>query len=652
MKYQKINRVISKKETNVKIHTQKSLTSDLRFFIPLVRALLWYRISAMSKCSRPYLLLFFVFVLAFSLISYGEYQSSEITSQAIISHIRYLAADELEGRRAGTEGCEKAANYISSHFKRAGLKPLGDNATYFQNFSFTSGIKLGNSNSLILERGSRRLDLEVGKDFLPLSFSSNGEISGELVFAGYGISAPKLNYDDYSRINVKDRIVIVLRYTPVGNDPKSPFYNYSSLRYKATNAREKGAKGIIFITPFSHDEEEDLGGLRFDFSFKDSGIQTVILKRKIAEEILRLAGKDIRHLEQKLSKKKINSFVIPGVKVQIHTELIHEERSTSNVVGFLEGSNPTLKDEVIIIGAHYDHIGWGDGFSRGRGETKESKVHNGADDNASGVAGLLELAGYFSSRKGSLQRSLLFIAFSGEELGLLGSSYYVKNPEIPLDKTFAMINMDMVGRLRNHKLTVLGAGSSPEWKALIESVSYNTGLTLKISDSGFAPSDQVVFYAKEIPVLQFFTGVHPDYHTPEDDWQKINSEGERKVLNLISNIIWDLNKRPEKIAFSRAREEGKAASSFNVYLGTIPDYSDESDGVKLLGVKKGSPAQKAGLRNGDIIVGFDGKTITNIYDYVYSLAESKPGLSAEIVVIRGTKRVKFNIVPESRIEKN
>ncbi|MBI2485488.1 MAG: M28 family peptidase [Deltaproteobacteria bacterium] len=606
----------------------------------------------MSKCSPPYLILFLVVVLAFSLTSYGEYQSSQITSQEIISHIRYLAADELEGRKAGTEGCEKAANYISSHFQRAGLKPLGGSATYFQNFSFTSGIKFGSPNSLTLEQRSRRLDLEVGKDFFPLSFSSNGEVSGELVFAGYGISAPNLNYDDYSRINAKDKIVIVLRYTPEGNDPKSLFYNYASLRYKATNARGKGAKGIIFITPFSHDEEEDLGGLRVDLSFKDSGIQTVILRRKIAEEILGLVGKDIKDLERELSNKKVNSFVIPDVKVQIHTELIHEGSATSNVIGFLEGSNPTLKDEVIIIGAHYDHIGLWDGYSRGRSETREGKVHNGADDNASGVAGLLELADYFSSHKKSLQRSLLFIAFSGEELGLLGSSYYVKNPEIPLDKTIAMINMDMIGRLRNQKLTVLGTGSSPEWKTLIESVNYNTGLTLKISDSGFAPSDQVVFYAKEIPVLQFFTGVHPDYHTPDDDWQKINLEGERKILKLISNIVWDLTKSPEKIAFSRAREEEKTASSFNVYLGTIPDYSDESDGVKLIGVKEGSPAQKAGLRSGDNIVGFDGKTITNIYDYVYSLAESKPGVSAEIVVIRGTKPVKFNIVPESRREKN
>lgn len=635
----------------------------------------------MSKRSRSHLLLFLFFVLALLPVSQAEYQTSEISSQEIISHVRYLASDELQGRKAGTEGSEKAADYISSHFKRAGLIPLGDNGTYFQNFLITSGIKLGNSNSLTLEQKSRRLDFEVGKDFLPLSFSSSGEISDGLVFAGYGISAPKLNYDDYSGIDVKDKIVMVLRYTPEGNDPRSPFYDYAPLRYKARNAREKGAKGIIFTTPFSQDEEEDLGGLRSDLSFTDSGIQAVILKRKIAEDILRLAGKDIKDLERELSNKKINSSgsgvdmkspvkppskpyipiqregnqgttIIPDVKVQIHTELIAERSHTSNVIGFLEGSHPTLKDEVIIIGAHYDHIGLGDGSSRRRGETGDAKVHNGADDNASGVAGLLELADYFSSHKGSLQRSILFIAFTGEELGLLGSSYYVQNPEIPLDKTVAMINMDMIGRLQSSTLSVLGAGSSPQWKSLIQSANSNTSLKLRISDSGFAPSDQIVFYAKDIPILQFFTGVHKDYHTPYDDWQKINSEGEKEILILISDIVWDLNKAPEKIAFSRMKEEEKTATRFNVYLGTMPDYSEESGGVKLISVRDGSPAEKAGLKGGDTIVGFDGKTIKNIYDYVYSLSESRPGVPAEVVVIRATKRVRVNIVPESRREKN
>ncbi|HEY7535202.1 MAG TPA: PA domain-containing protein, partial [Thermodesulfobacteriota bacterium] len=208
----------------------------------------------------------------------------DITAKEIISHIRYLASDQLEGRKAGTEGCEKAAEYIVSHFKKAGLKPLGDNGTYFQSFSFTSGVKLGNPNSMTVEAGGEKLNLKMGKDFLPLSFSDDGELEGELVFAGYGISSSELKYDDYEGIDVKGKIVLVLRYTPEGNNRKSPFYKYASLRYKAINARERGAKGIVFTTPSYQREEKRLGGLRLDLSFADSGIHAVILKREIARE--------------------------------------------------------------------------------------------------------------------------------------------------------------------------------------------------------------------------------------------------------------------------------------------------------------------------------------------------------------------------------
>jgi hypothetical protein len=279
-------------------------------------------------------------------------------------------------------------------------------------------------------------------------------------------------------------------------------------------------------------------------------------------------------------------------------------------------------------------------------KNSKDRIHNGADDNASGVAGLLTLAEYFSHHRSLLKRSLLFVAFSAEELGLLGSSHYIKNPKIPLDKTAAMINMDMIGRLRNNTLTVLGASSSPVWKALLESANSNIGLNLKTSDSGFAPSDQTVFYAKEIPVLLFFTGVHTDYHTPDDDWYKINGEGEKRVLMLISNLIRELNKTPMKIVFSRIKEEERQFSRFNVYLGTIPDYSEEVEGVKLMGVREGSPAEKTGLKEGDIIVEFGGKKIKNIYDYVYALGEAKAGVPTDMVVIRDGKRVMLSIMPE------
>ncbi|HZX14836.1 MAG TPA: PA domain-containing protein, partial [Thermodesulfobacteriota bacterium] len=273
----------------------------------------------MSKGSK-FLISFFISLIlsllfVFSVISWAE--NDDITAEEITEHIRYLASDQLEGRKAGTEGCEKAAEYVATNFKEAGLKPLGDDGTYFQNFSFTSGVKLGGYNSMTFDIGERKLDLQVGKDFLPISFSSDGKLRGELVFAGYGISSKQLNYDDYAGIDVKDKIVLVLRYTPEGNNRKSPFYKYASLRYKAINARENGAKGVIFTTPLSQKEEEGLGGIRFDRSFTDSGVHAIILRREIAQEVLKTVGKDMKTLEQKLGDKKPSSFIIPETEAQI-----------------------------------------------------------------------------------------------------------------------------------------------------------------------------------------------------------------------------------------------------------------------------------------------------------------------------------------------
>jgi len=581
-------------------------------------------------------------------ISESACEDSKITPEAILSHIRYLASDELEGRMSGTPGADKAAEYISLQFRKAGLKPLGDSHTYFQKFSFTKGIKLGGQNKLEFEIDHTKTELVLGQDFYPLSFSSRGQFSGEVVFAGYGISAPELEYDDYNAINVRDKIVLVLRYTPEGYDAESPFYNYAALRYKAMNAREKGAKAIIFVTPYSQDEEEDLTSIGLDSSYSDSGIQSLIIRREKAEEILLSTGTNLKKLEQNLADKNNSSFLISKTKAAIKTELVEEKGESSNVIGLLEGSDPILKNEFIVIGAHYDHIGLGGIGSRSNNDYTRGSIHNGADDNASGVSGLIELSEFFSCRKGSLKKSLVFIAFSGEELGLIGASYYVNNPKVPLNETVAMINMDMIGRLDQDKLTVFGVGSSPHWEALLNEANTDFNFEISLNNSGFAPSDQSVFFAKKIPVLHFFTGVHADYHTPGDDWQKINPLGERRVLNLISELIIELNSTREKIAFSNVIEPKKGSTKFNVYLGTIPDYSNQVEGVKLMGVKEGSPADKAGILGEDTIVQFNGMAIKNIYDYVYALGKSKAGIPTSLVVLRNYKPLSLIIVPEPR----
>ncbi len=598
------------------------------------------------------LVLYFVTVLLMSpanfVFSKPDCENVQITPESIISHIRYLASDELKGRMSGTPGADKAAEYISLQFKKAGLKPLGDDHTYFQKFSFTKGIKLGGQNKLEFAIDHTKTELGLGKDFYPLSFSSSGDVNGEVVFAGYGISAPELDYDDYKGIYVRDKIVLVLRYTPEGYNAESPFYNYAALRYKAMNARENGAKAIIFVTPYSQDEEEDLTSIGLDSSYSDSGIQSLIIKREKAEEILLSTGTNLKKLEQNLADKNNSSFLISKTKAAIKTELVEEKGESSNIIGLLEGSDPILKNEFIVIGAHYDHIGLGGRGSRSNNNDTLGSIHNGADDNASGVAGLIELSEFFSCRKGSLKKSLVFIAFSAEELGLIGASYYVDNPKVPLDKTVAMINMDMIGRLDQDKLTVFGVGSSPRWKGLVNEANTDFNFEISLNNSGFTPSDQSVFFAKKIPVLHFFTGLHADYHTPGDDWEKINPLGERKVLDLISELIVELNSTQEKIAFSNVIEPKKGSTKFNVYLGTIPDYSNQVEGVKLMGVKEGSPADKAGILGEDTIIQFNGMAIKNIYDYVYALGKSKAGIPTSLVVLRNYKPLSLIIVPEPR----
>ncbi|MGB2693199.1 MAG: M28 family peptidase [Thermodesulfobacteriota bacterium] len=584
-----------------------------------------------------------------SAFSDSRCENESISDEKIISHIRYLASDELKGRMSGTLGAEKAAEYISSQFENTGLKALGDNDSYYQKFSFTKGIELGAQNSFEVVSGKSKTEFKSGKDFNTLSFSSSGEVDGELVFAGYGISAPDLEYDDYQGLDVKDKVVLVLRYTPEGYDAESPFYDFAALRYKALNAREKGAKAIIFITPYSQEEELDLTSIGIDYSYSDSGIQSLIMRRDKAEELFLNTGKTLKNLEENLAKKENSSFIFANTSVKIKTQVIEEQGQSANVIGLIEGSDPALKNEFIIVGAHYDHIGLGKRNSRSNSDS-EDNIHNGADDNASGVAGLIELAEFFSCRKESLKRSLVFIAFSAEELGLIGASYFVDNPKVPLDKTTAMLNMDMIGRLKEDKLTIFGIGSSPQWESLISNSNSEHNFEISLNNSGFAPSDQSVFFGKGIPVLHFFTGLHDDYHTPGDDWEKINSKGQQKVLSFMSDIILDLDSQENKVAFSNVEEPKKGSSKFNVYLGTIPDYSNQMEGVKLMGVREGSPAQKAGLLDDDTIIQFNGVSIKNIYDYVYALGDSKPGIPTSLVILRNYKPLSLIIVPEPRKE--
>lgn len=573
--------------------------------------------------------------------------SSVIASAELFNHIRYLSSDELAGRLAGTAGAEKAAAYIAREFEKHGLASAAGSKASLQPFSFVSGIELGRDNRLAITAASSG-NLELHKDFMPTAFSLTGDFQGGAVFAGHGISAPALKYDDYQNIAAKDRFVFVLRFGPEGNNPHGQFHRQHALRYKALTAREKGARGIVFIDDQEQFSKSTLSRLRYDADFADSGIAALAISLPKARELFNRAGLDLNALQKEIAaKKKPVTCELPQLQLSFHCELRKVNQTTANVVGFIEGNHAVLKNEAVLIGAHYDHIGLGDLGSLAEGRGKE--IHNGADDNASGTAGLMELARVFASRRATLKRSLVFAAFSAEEEGLLGSKHYISAPSFPLENTVAMINMDMIGRMKDDRVIVGGSGSSPSWKDLLTRLN-QTGLELKFQDDGYGPSDHSSFYAKDVPVLFFFTGVHPDYHRPSDDYQKINLPGASKVLELVFQTAQALSQNEDRPLFSKAKEskESRGRGEFRVYLGTIPEYGEEVEGVKLSGVREGSPAAKAGMKGGDIIVECAGKQIKNVYDYTYVLGDRKAGEVVEIVVLRGKERVRLQATLEQR----
>ena len=592
----------------------------------------------------------FVVVFPFLLGSQVK-RTTEITAAELRAHVQYLSSDALEGRKAGSPGADKAAGYIANEFESYGLTPLGDHATYFQRFEFIAGVKLGTNNKFAVGVGGTAHALVLNQQFRPLGFSSNATFSGDVVFAGYGISAPDKHYDDYSGLDVANKAVILLRYAPATDSSKNEFDQFSSLRYKASKAKELGAKVLIVVTGPLDSDSDDLIKLSYDQAIGNAGIIAINITRATADELLQSTGTTIKKLQDDIAKsKQPHSMPIKDLKVEIQSDVESISNNSANVIGFLEGSDPALKNEVLVIGAHYDHLGYG---GEGSGSLKPDTVaiHHGADDNASGTSGLLELAQAFSSRRNELKRSLLFISFTGEEEGLLGSEYYVKNPAIPLDRTVAMINMDMIGRLNNKKLIVYGTGTSREFDSLVTVHNVDSSFVLSLMKDGFGPSDQSSFYAKQIPVYFFFTDLHSDYHRPSDTWDKLNYVGMEKVVRFVEQVAFDVDQEPTKpkyIAVEMPKSSGNVGRNYRVYMGTIPDFGEQVEGMKLSGVREGSPAAKAGIQGGDIIVRFGKVDVKNIYDFTYALGQHKPGDEVEVVIKRGSVSITTKVTLEKR----
>ena len=573
-------------------------------------------------------------------------------SKRYLADVKTLAAPGMEGRGAGTQGLERASKYIERRYKALGLQPAGTQG-YLQPFTVTTGATLKAHNELAVIDGGRRQTLQINQDFEPISFSSSGSFTGPLVFAGYGASADEFQYDDYAGMDVKDKIVVLLRYEPDSFAVKAGHQGltqHSQLVTKGINARNRGAKAVILVNGKLAEGEEDLllrfGGLSGP---ENAGIMLLQVKNAVAERWFKAAGKSLADVQQQINHTgKPASFAFPEtlqLSGTIDIEATHAR--VNNVLAYLPGKS----SEYIVIGAHYDHLGRGD--SNSLAPSQIGQIHPGADDNASGTAGVLELARLFAPLKGQLERGILFMSFSGEELGLLGSAHWVKEPTLPLDKCVAMINMDMIGRIRDNKIYIGGVGTGSTFKPILDEAEKKSNFKVESSPGGYSASDHTSFVAQKIPVLFFFSGLHADYHKPSDTWDKINTPSAAQLLDMVGDVAMQLTSAPQPPAFVVVAEEKpmggiSGPGGYGPYFGSIPDFGEVKDGVRFSDVRPGSPAAKAGLKGGDILVQYDDKPIHNLYDFTDALRRSKIGQVVEVKVLRDGEPVKASVKLEQR----
>lgn len=582
--------------------------------------------------------------------------AAELDPQEYLKHVKYLASEKLKGRGTGMPGLDKAADYVARQFKSYGLQPAGDHGSYAQEFQVTIRAEIGRHNSLDVVQDGRKQSLKLKEDFQPLNFSATAKQSCQLVFAGYGITAKEYNYDDYAGLDVKDKCVVVLRYEPQEFEEKSAwmgkvYTTHSQLPSKAFNARNHGAKALIFINNMVNrsNETDQLEKFGRTSGPANAGIAFVQLKTAIAENWMKTAGKDLTEIVKGIDQDlKPRSFAFPDtMRLDLEAEVTHVQKRVRNIAAYLPGET----DEFVVIGAHYDHLGLGEQNSLA--PSQAGTPHLGADDNASGTAGLLELAKFLSSQpKG--KRGVLFLAFAGEELGLLGSAYFVNQPTRPLNKAVAMINMDMIGRVQSNRIFVGGTGTGSTLRAVLDKAKDGIDLTVDLSEKGgYGSSDHTSFTTKEVPILFFFSGLHADYHKPSDTWDKINAPDAVKVLQVVARATNELRgaDRPLYVKVEPPKmptSSGSGGSGYGPYFGSIPDFAEVPNGVRFSDVRPGSPAAKAGLKGGDILIEFDGKQIQNLYDYTYALRAKKPGDEVGVKVLREGKTVEAKVLLEQR----
>ncbi|MCS7020944.1 MAG: M28 family peptidase [Gemmataceae bacterium] len=603
----------------------------------------------------------------------------EAVIERLKQHVGFLASAECEGRGIDTQGIEKAAAYIAEEFRKAGLQPAAKDGSYFQPFVVTASARLSERPHAVLHGPDHiRLELDAGTEFSVMGFSSSGQVQAPLVFVGYGITAPELKYDDYAGLDVRGKVVVMLRRTPRPDERGERRFDrlaatpeessHATFVSKIANAQQHGAVAVILVNDRSSAGERDplpqfanhaLGNPPAPFP-------VLFLKREILDRLLRTQQRTLADVEKAIDQQlHPQSLVLQGWRLQAAVRVERTEYKCKNVVGMLEGSGP-LADETVIIGAHYDHIGYGTFGSLG-GANARGKIHHGADDNASGTTGLIELAWRFAAQPQRPGRRLLFIAFSAEERGLYGSLHYCKEPLYPLDKTALMINMDMIGRARRvpadwlgwekkDRLLVYGVGTATGLEQLVHQANGRPGLYLRTLASGTGPSDHDSFYRKRVPVLFLYTGTHGDYHRPSDKAETLNYEAMAEVIDYAERLVQAVMVLPEKPRYQVTREawrdptDPRAQTSPRAQmprLGIRPgNYESEEGGVLVDGVTPGGPADKAGIKDGDVIIGIAGETIQNISTYMTVMSRQKAGTPIEVTVVRKGQRLTLKVIPE------
>jgi len=558
-----------------------------------------------------------------------------------------LASERFAGRQTGTEGERLAREFIVAELKRIGAKPLPGQRDFALPFEFTAGTRdAGTTLTLPAGQGRARA----------LSFSDSGDVTGTVVFAGYGIVVPEsqdFGYDSYATLDVKDKVVVVLRYFPEDTDQKTRgiLARYSDLRYKAMAARQHGAKAMLVVTGPRSPNAGELVPMTFDTALAGSGIVAASMDRDAGDAIFAAAGKALADVQQSLDSGNphVAGFDIPAT-VTVRARVERERHTAYNVVGYLPATGRPVADRPwLALGAHYDHLGHGENGSSLASKEEAGRVHRGADDDASGDAAVLAIAGVLARQP--RPRHVLIAFWSGEELGLLGSAAFVATPPVAVADIAAYLNFDMVGRMQDNKLSVQATGTSTSWGRMIEQANVRAGFNLSVQPDPYQPTDVQTFNGAGVPSLNFFTGAHADYHKPSDTADKIDYDDLDRIVGFAAAIARRLQDAPEPPVFAKVEPQtqgGAGRAGVRVFTGTVPDYATDAMGLLLSGVVAGGPAEAAGLQKGDVIVEIAGQTIANIYDYTYALDVLKIGQPAKVIFMRGGDRKETTLTPAAR----